>query len=169
MRRTLALLSLVALVSGTPASVRAQRVHVLIVTGLAGEPRFRTAFARTAATLADSARARWGVADSSLIVLAEDTTGVRRARRSTRDEIARSFARLSQRVTPGDVLLVFLEGHGSGEGAGSRVSLPGPDATAADFAGWLTGFARQTVVFVNAASGPSTLLTAGGRNIGPSR
>jgi hypothetical protein len=93
------------------------------------------------------------VSDSSLIVLAEDSVGVRRARRATRDEIARSFARLSQRVAPGDVLLVFLEGHGSGEGAGSRVSLPGPDATAADFAGWLAGFTRQSVVFVNAASG----------------
>jgi hypothetical protein len=143
-----------------PAAVCAQRVHVLIVTGLAGEPRFRTAFERTAAILADSARARWGVSDSSLVVLAEDTLGTGRPRRATRDEIARAFARLSQRVAPGDVLLVFLEGHGSGEGAGSRVSLPGPDATAADFAGWLAGFARQTVVFVNAASGSGDFVGA---------
>jgi hypothetical protein len=140
--------------------VRAQRLHVLIATGLAGEPRFRAAFERTAATLADSARARWGVSDSSLIVLAEDTVGARGARRATRDEIARSFARLSRRVAPGDVLLVFLEGHGSGEGTGSRVSLPGPDATAADFAGWLAGFPRQSVVFINAASGSGDFVGA---------
>jgi hypothetical protein len=150
----------VALALTAPAAACAQRVHVLIVTGLAGEPRFRTAFERTAAILADSARARWGVSDSSLVVLAEDTLGPRRRGRATRDEIARSFARLSQRVAPGDVLLVFLEGHGSGEGAGSRVSLPGPDATAADFAGWLAGFARQTVVFVNAASGSGDFVGA---------
>jgi hypothetical protein len=160
MRRALVLLSLVALALTAPAAVCAQRVHVLIVTGLAGEPRFRTAFARTAAILADSARARWGVSDSSLVVLAEDTLGAGRPRRATRDEIARAFARLSQRVAPGDVLLVFLEGHGSGEGANSRVSLPGPDATAADFAGWLGGFVRQTVVFVNAASGSGDFVGA---------
>jgi hypothetical protein len=159
-RRARALLYLVALGLCLPAAAPAQRVHVLIVSGLAGEPRFRAAFERTAATLADSARRRWGVADSSIIVLAEDTSGSRRARRATRDEIARSFTRLSQRAAPGDVVLVFVEGHGSGEGPGSRVSLPGPDATAADFAGWLAGFARQTVVFVNAASGSGDFVGA---------
>jgi hypothetical protein len=100
------------------------------------------------------------VADSSLIVLAEDTLGARHPGRSTRDEIARSFARLARRAAPGDVLLVFLDGHGSGEGLGSRVSLPGPDATAADFAGWLVPFARQTVVFVNAGSGSGDFVGA---------
>jgi hypothetical protein len=159
-RRTCARLALAVLALGAPAIGHAQRVHVLIVTGLAGEPRFQAAFQRTASTLADSARARWGVSDSSLVVLAEDTLGARRPHRSTRDEIGRAFARLSQRAAPGDVLLVFLDGHGSGEGAGSRVSLPGPDATAADFAGWLAGFARQTVVFVNAASGSGDFVGA---------
>jgi hypothetical protein len=145
---------LAALALGAPAAVHAQRTHVLIVNGLAGEPRFRASFARVAAMLADTARLRWGVADSSLVVLTEDSLGTtRRTGPSTRDEIARAFARLSRRVSPGDVLLVFLNGHGSGEGLGSRVSLPGPDATAADFAGWLSAFGRQTVVFVNAASG----------------
>jgi hypothetical protein len=160
MRRGLALLSLVALGLAAPANACAQRVHVLIVTGLAGEPRFKAAFERTAAVLADSARTRWGVSDSSLVVLAEDTLGAGRPRRATRDEIARAFAGLARRVAPGDVLLVFLEGHGSGEGPGSRISLPGPDATAADFARWLAGFARQTVVFVNTASGSGDFVGA---------
>ena len=136
-----------------PTAARAQRVHLLIVTGLSGEPRFRARFTRSAAMLADTARSRWGVADSSLIVLTEDGGGVRGARRSTREEIGQAFARLSRRAAPGDVLLVLLDGHGSGEGADSRVGLPGPDATAADFAGWLAPFSRQRVVFVDAASG----------------
>ncbi len=153
MRAALVALLLAALAPVAPARAHAQQVHVLVVSGLAGEPRFRARFERTAAMLADSARARWGVADSSLIVLAEDSLGARRAGRATRDAIARAFVRLSRRVAPGDVLLVFLDGHGAGEGAGSRIGLPGPDATAADFSGWLAGFARQRVVFVNAASG----------------
>jgi hypothetical protein len=60
---------------------------------------------------------------------------------------------LSQRVQPGDVVLVLLVGHGSGEGPASKVNLPGVDATAADYATWVSGFTKQTVVFVNAATG----------------
>jgi hypothetical protein len=151
-----ALLALaVACVWIVPSSARAQRVHVLAVVGLSGEPAYRLAFEAAASTLVDSARTRWRVSDSSLVVLAEDTTSKRlRARgRSTRDEIARALVAMSRRVSPGDIVVVFLVGHGSGEGTDSRVSLPGPDATAADFNGWLAGFARETVVFVNAASG----------------
>ena len=149
----LVLATLVALLG--PSTSVAQRVHVLAVTGLSGEPAYRLLFESAASTLVDSARTRWKVADSSVIVLAEDTQGKRlnASGRSTKDEIAKSFLTLSRRVAPGDIVVVFLVGHGSGEGTDSRVSLPGPDATAADFAAWLTGFTRQTVVFVNAASG----------------
>lgn len=145
-----------------PAPASAQRVHLLVITGLAGEPRFRLSFDSATATLVDSARSRWGVSDSSVIVLTEDGTGrrVRPAGKSTRDEIGKAFVQLSRRVSPGDVVLVFLSGHGSGEGAGSRVSLPGPDATAAEFSGWLSGLARQRVVFVNAASGSGDFVAA---------
>ena len=140
---------------GSPGMVRAQQTHVLIITGLSGESQYRAPFLAAAAMLADSARARWGVVDSSLIVLGEapaaDPTHI--TGRSTREEVAQAFLRLSRRVAPGDVLLVFLNGHGAGEHAASRVNLPGPDPTAADYATWLSGFVRQTVVFVNAASG----------------
>lgn len=134
------------------AHAHAQQVHVLVVNGLGGEPRFAAAFDSIAATLADTARIRWGVEDSSLIVLGERAGPVARGR-STKEEIGQAFLRLSRRVAPGDVLLVMLNGHGAGEGAQSRVNLPGPDATAADFGTWLAGFARQHVVLVNAASG----------------
>lgn len=153
--RRLALIVVLAGACLAPRAAEAQRVHVLVVTGLSGEPAYRLLFESAAATLVDSARARWRVSDSSLFVLTEDatTTRLRATGRSTKQEIAKAFLALSRRVAPGDVVLVFLVGHGSGEGADSRVSLPGPDATAADFAGWLAGFARQTVVLVNAASG----------------
>jgi hypothetical protein len=153
-------LALVATLAGgsallTPRAAAAQRVHVLAVSGLSGEPAYKLLFESTVATLVDSARARWHVSDSSLFVLTEDPTTARlhATGRSTKDEIAKSFLALSRRVSAGDIVFVFLVGHGSGEGADSRVSLPGPDATAADFAGWLAGFPRQTVVLVNAASG----------------
>jgi hypothetical protein len=149
-------------VAAPPAPAAAQAVHVLLVTGLPGEPRYAAAFHATAAALFDVARNAWGVPDSSLVLLTEDPAGdpVRTRARSTRENIAQSLVALSRRVAPGDILLIILLGHGSGEGADSRVSLPGPDATAADFSGWLAGFERQTVVFVNAASAGGDFLQA---------
>ena len=145
-----------------PRAADAQRVHVLAVSGLSGEPAYKLLFESALATLVDSARARWRVSDSSLFVLTEDpaTKRLHATGRSTKEEIGKAFLALSRRVSPGDIVFVFLVGHGSGEGADSRVSLPGPDATAADFASWLAGFARETVVLVNAASGSGDFIGA---------
>jgi len=137
----------------------AQRTHVLIVIGLSGDPAFKKTFDNAAATIRAAAKSKWNVADSSLIVLTEDSAGSGPQRaRSTRDALAGAFLSLSRRVQPNDVLLVVLIGHGSGEGPASKVNLPGPDATAADYAAWIAGFGRQTVVFVNTASGSGDFL-----------
>lgn len=136
------------------ARADAQRTHVLIVTGLSGDPAFKKSFQQVATTVRDAARNKWGVSDSSLIVLTEDSLpGPLSRGRSTREAVANAFMSLSQRVQPGDVLFVLLVGHGSGEGPQSKVNLPGVDATAADYATWLSGFSKQTVVFVNTATG----------------
>jgi hypothetical protein len=80
--------------------------------------------------------------------------------RSTRANVQAGLARLAARARAGDVVLVLLLGHGAGEGAGSRVNLPGPDATAADYAAWLAPLAAQQVVVVNAASGSGDFVPA---------
>ncbi len=149
-----------AIALALPVPAAAQRTHLLVVSGLSGEPQYAAQFRQAARTLVDAARARWAVGDSSVIVLAEDPAADpgRIAGRSTRDAVAEAFLALSRRVAPGDVVLVLLLGHGAGEGPQSRVNLPGPDPTAADYAGWLAGFARQQVVFVNAASASGDFL-----------
>jgi hypothetical protein len=132
----------------------AQRTHVLIISGLSGDATFKRAFDQVAATVKEAARVKWGVTDSSLVVLTEDSLPSKLSRgRSTREAVGAAFTSLSTRVQPGDVLLVLLLGHGSGEGPNSKVNLPGPDATAAEYASWLSGFAKQSVIFVNAATG----------------
>ena len=149
-----------ALLAAGPLPATGQSVHVLIATGLAGEPRYAATFHAAAAALYDLAHGAWGVPDSSLVLLTEDPAAdaARIRGRSTREGVGQALVALSRRVRPGDVLLVLLIGHGSGQGADSRVSLPGPDATAADFRGWLAGFEQQTVVFVNAASASGDFL-----------
>lgn len=137
-----------------PGALHAQRTHVLVVAGLSGDPAFRKQFDAAVDIVRDAATKRWGVSDSSLVVLGEDSLpSPRYSGRSTKEQIATSLTRLSRRVQPGDVLLVMLFGHGSGEGPQSKVNLPGPDATAAEYASWIAPFVSQQVVVVNTATG----------------
>jgi len=137
-----------------PAVLPAQKTHVLVVTGLSGDPVFRKSFDGAVDAVRAAAKTRWGVADSSLMVLGEDSLpSARYVGRSTKANLGAAFLRLSTSVKPGDVVLVLLLGHGSGEGPQSKVNLPGPDATAAEYAAWLSPFTAQQVVFVNTATG----------------
>jgi hypothetical protein len=154
-----------AMLSVPVASAHAQRTHVLVVAGLSGDPAFKQRFADAVAATRTAASQRWGVTDSSLIVLTEDSVSAGRPmRRSTRENIGGAFLALSKRVQPGDVLLVLLFGHGSGEGPQSKVNLPGPDATAAEYAAWLAPFTAQQVVFANAATGSGDFVPVLARN-----
>ena len=134
-----------------PAS--AQQTHLLVVQGLSGEPQYKRQFDSTTAMVRDAARKRWNVADSNITILAEAANPAARVERASKENVAAAFVALSRRVRAGDVVLVMLLGHGSGEGPASKVNLPGVDPTAADFASWISGLSRQTVVFVNAATG----------------
>ena len=136
------------------STAEAQRTHVLVISGLSGAASFKQSFDAAISSITDAARQRWQVSDSSLIVLTEDSLRAgKTVPRSTRENIAAAFLRLSRRVAPGDIMLVVLLGHGSGEGPASKVNLPGPDATATEYASWIAPFSRQQVVFVNAATG----------------
>ena len=147
-------------VAASAARVEAQRTHVLVVSGLSGDPAFKKSFEQIVGTVTQAARVKWGVTDSSMIVLMEDSLPNALSNgRSTRMAVGNAFTTLSTRMKPGDVFLVLLLGHGSGEGAGSKVNLPGPDATAAEYATWVSGFAKQSVVFVNAATGSGDFLS----------
>ncbi len=136
--------------------------HVLIVSGLSGEPQYATAFHAAASQVFDAARTRWGVSDSSLVYLAEapEADPARIRGKATRDELAAAFGRLTRRSRPGDLVLVLLLGHGSGQGADSRLSVPGPDPSAADFAEWIKPLTGRTTVLINAATGSGDFVAA---------
>jgi hypothetical protein len=148
------LLSLVTMIPSATIPRQGGASHVLIITGLSAEPRFAKAFADAAGAIYDAAHGPWHVADSDLVYLAEnrDADPRRVTGQATKAMVGHAFEALARRVHPGDVVLVFLLGHGSGEMAASAVNLPGPDPTAADYASWLAPLGRATVVFVNASS-----------------
>jgi hypothetical protein len=153
--KVLLLAALVALHLPAASAQHGGATHVLIITGLSAEPRFAREFATAAAAVDDAARHQWHVADSNLAYLSEDPSAdpARMTGKSTRENLAAAFAQLAARVQPGDVVLVLLIGHGSGEMAASALNVPGPDPVVADYATWLVPLDRAMVVFVNAATG----------------
>ncbi len=157
----------VLLLAGS-TSLSAQQTHVLIITGLGGDPQYRAKFHTVGASLHQLARESWGVPAASALLLREapGAYSAGAARNSRRDDVDTALRELAARSKPGDQVFIFLHGHGSGEGADSRVNLPGPDPTAAEYNTWLDRFPRQTVVFVNAASASGDFLPV---LAGPSR
>ena len=144
-------LTLLAFPSLAPAQ---SRTHLLIITGSSGEPRFATQFHALAMGLRAVATTKFGVPDSLIIYLAEQTTPDPRAinGRSTRDGITQAFDRIAARAGEGDGVLVLLLGHGSGDGAISKFNLPGQDMSDVDFDAQLAKLSKQVVAFVNTAS-----------------
>lgn len=142
----------VLLLAGLPQDV--PETHLLVVTGLGGEPRYSESFHEWGVSLVTAARESWGLPESNVTFLAEkpEVDPERITGRSTRDEIEGVLDNLSGRMRPGDQLFIVLIGHGSMQGGESRFNLPGPDMTASDFARLLDRFAAQRVVFVNTAS-----------------
>jgi hypothetical protein len=124
---------------------------VLIVTGLGGEPQYSASFQKSGYAVYEAAK-KWNVPDASLIYLSADSTSRGVTGKASRAEVENAFTALAKRAAAGDVVLVYLVGHGSGEGPRSAVNISGPDPTAADYKMWVGLFPRQTVVFVNASS-----------------
>lgn len=157
--RLLVLVGGLALTS-RPLPAQDGRLHVLVVTGLSGEPSFAASFANAGGALVEAACGPWGVDEANVTWLAED---VRRdpdriSGRATSAALDSAFTQLAARSRPGDVVAVFLIGHGSGSGIESKLSLPGPDPTAAQYGRWLDRLVGRTVVAVVAASGSGDFL-----------
>ena len=146
MRATVILLLLAA----APA---AAQTHVLIVSGIGGEPRYQQRFMETGLAVAAAAEQRLHVPAERIRYLAEDAArDARIAGRSTKDAVAAELGRLAGAMEPRATLLIVLIGHGSGSAESPRINLPGPDLTAQDFAALLVPFATQQIIVVNATS-----------------
>lgn len=157
-----AALSLAVGLPAAPTPVAAQDLHVLVVTGLGGEPRFRDTFHRWSVMILDAARERFGVPPERMIYLGErvETDPARIRARSTRENVEAAFQELAQRSRPGDRVLVVLIGHGTAAGGESRFNLPGPDPSAAEWAALLDRLAGREVAFVNTASASGDFIPA---------
>ena len=153
MRASITTTAAIVLIASAPPAV-AQDTHLLIVAGLGGEPDYAESFRSWSSALHASAEKRLGIPRANITYLTEnpEKDAGRVDAKSTRDEVAKAFRRITTKVRPGDTVAVVLFGHGSGAGEEARFNLPGPDASAKDFSTWLVPLALQRIVFVNAAS-----------------
>lgn len=149
----------VVLLAGAAAVAQAQ-TQLVIVSGIGGDPKYTQAFGQLSSALAQAANERAGLNDSAIVWFGE--AGAPRSRwyrgPSTRDNVERTLARLAARKEIDEQVVVVLIGHGSGEGADTRISLPGADLTAADFAKLLVPFGSRRVAFVNLTSASGDML-----------
>ncbi|MDP6581550.1 MAG: hypothetical protein QF681_12920 [Vicinamibacterales bacterium] len=140
----------------------AQQTHILVITGLSGDPAFAEEFHTWATTLIDAATDRYELPAENVTYLAEktDRDPVRIDDRSTQENVVQAFADLAERAEPDDYVLVLLIGHGSYDRGESRFNLPGRDLTAKDYARLLEPLGSQQVAFVNAATASGGFIEA---------
>jgi hypothetical protein len=136
------------------------QTHLVIVSGLGGEKKYSTAFNDIASRLAAAGATRFGVAENEIFWFGEDSVSKAPHYRgqATKANVERTMTQLAARAGPGDQLVLVLIGHGSGEGEETKISIPGPDLSARDFAQLLARFPTQKVAFVNMTSASGDML-----------
>jgi len=143
--------------------------HLLVISGVSGEPRIGAQWHGMAMALQAAASQRFAIPAANVIVLAEDSTrdAPRVTGRSTKATIERVLGALARSLTAADRLLVIVIAHGSSLSGEARVHLPGPDMTTSDFARVLGPATQPTIAFVQtgSASGDFAMALAGPRRI----
>ncbi len=149
------------IVTAVVQPVLGQDTHVLVITGLGGDPEFRERFAEWGGTLVTAAGGKFTIPAENIIYLSEDPASDPRIQgRSTRENIDRAFTTLASNSQPGDYIFVVLIGHGSYTNEESRFNLPGPDLTAEDFGLLLDQLSERRVAFANLASSSGEFVKA---------
>jgi hypothetical protein len=151
-----------ALLGGLARAAAAQETHLIVITGVEGDPEHGETFHKWATAIIEAAKRHDGIADANTVYLAEkpDRDPSKIQGRSTRENVVKTFTDVASRCGPDDEVFVVLLGHGSFDGRQATFNLPGPDLTAADYAKLLEKFGSQKVVFVNTSSSSGGFLSA---------
>ena len=155
-----------ALVTLAPYVVPLQaQTHLIILSGLGGEKKYSDEFRQLSETLAVAASKRFAIPDAEIQWFGEDSVSRLPFFRgqSTKVNVEHAITALASRAGAGDQVVLVLIGHGSGDGEDSKISIPGPDLSARDFAQLLSRFPTQQIAFIDltSASGDMLPLLAG--------
>jgi hypothetical protein len=136
------------------------QTRVVIVSGLGGEAKYSAEFASEALGLASALHDRFGIPDSNLFWFGEDSVNAspRFRGESTKPNVEKAILAIAAHAETGSQFVLVLIGHGAGEGADTRISIPGPDLDANDFARLLAAFPSQRVALVNLTSASGDMI-----------
>ena len=145
--------------AGAGQLARAQ-THLVIVSGLGGEKKYSDSFNALSSALADAAIKKFGIPDSDVVWLGEDSVSKlpHFKGQSTKVNVERAIDQMAAHAGSGDQVAIVLLGHGSGEGEETKISIPGPDLDTHDFAALLGKFPTQKLAFVNLTSASGDML-----------
>ena len=124
-----------------PAAALAE-MHVVVIEGLGGEPRYAEQFAEQVAAIESAAHSLTG----------DNRIRVFRADEASRDAVLQYFAILRTDVSRSDQVALYLIGHGSYDDHEYRFNIQGPDLTGEDIAGMLDGLPSTSQLLVNTSS-----------------
>lgn len=148
-RRALVGLAVLASVAALAPSAYAQERFALVVSGAAGSLELREQMAKWRDDLRRVLVEKLKVSADHVLVLSERPDDPKRS--ASRDNVQAAFQQFKSQMTPADVLLVVLIGHGTFDGTDAKFNLVGPDFEAAEWKALMDGMPGR-VVFVNTAS-----------------
>ena len=133
-------------------AVALSEMHVVVIEGLGGEPRYTEQFGEQVAAIESAAQS----------LTANKRIRVFRADVVSRDEVLQYFENLKSRISGNDQVALYLIGHGSYDDHEYKFNIQGPDLTGEDIAGMLDGLPSTSQLLVNtsSASGAIADLTA---------
>ncbi len=148
-------------VTGAVRPISGQDTHLLVITGLGGDPVYSERFQEWGGALVEAAGEKLAIPAENIIYLGEDPAADARIQaRSTRENVDRAFMDLVSNSQPADDIFVVLIGHGSFADGESRFNLAGPDLTAEDFGLHLDQLSDRRVAFINLASASGEFVKA---------
>ena len=137
--------------------------YALIVTGASGDATYANQYTRWRQSAETALVEKLAFDRSHVISLFEGADG---EHSSNATSVRHALETLRAKLTPDDLLLVLLIGHGSFDGSEAKFNLVGPDLSAAEWAALLKPLrGRLLVVDTTAASSPFLEHLAGRRRI----
>ena len=145
-----------------PATAQAQNTHILMISGLGGDPEHSESFHAWLSRFADAATEKYGVPAERITYLGEDPglDPTRIRARSTSENIRTAFADVAGTMGPADQLVVLLAGHGTFRDETARFNIPGPDLTPEELGILLAPLGERRITFVNTASASGPFIEA---------
>ena len=136
-----------------PAVANAEQRWAIIVSGASGGPKYAEDMKTWRTALSTTLVDRYGFTADKVRVFVDET--VKTGDQGTAENVRRVLAEVKKQLTREDLLLLVFLGHGTADADAAKFNLVGPDMTAVDWAGLLTGVpSRMVVINTTEASFP---------------